>query len=158
MPLPLTSGAGLWGLVQEEEQDDGGYVGMTLQQFTEGREDRRRMLERHGLWDTKKSTPENKKRLSEGLKQHYDAERARYDATPPDVNLAVLHELQRGRKLGARKPAAASGAASANPRGRKRNHDGEGTDMEPIDAHGLKQRSQGTAGGGALGPHRDNHE
>ena len=153
MPLPLTSGAGLWGLVQEEEQDDGGYVGMTLQQFTEGREDRRRMLERHGLWDTKKSTTENKKRLSEGLEQHYDAERARYDATPPDVNLAVLHELQRGRKF-----AEASGAARANPRGTKRNHDGEGRDLEPIDAHGLKQRSQGTAGGVSSGTHRDNHE
>ena len=74
-------------------------------------------------------------------------------ATPPDVNLAVLHELQRGRKS-----AEASGAARANPRGTKRNHDGEGTDLEPIDAHGLKQRSQGTAGGGSSGTHRDNHE
>ena len=111
------------------------------------------MLERHGLWDTKKSTPENKKRLSEGLKQHYDAQRARYDATPSEVNLAVLRQLQRGRK-----PAAAGGAARAQPRGRKRDHDGEGTDLELIDAHGLKQRSQGTAGGGAFGPHRDNHE
>ena len=35
---------------------------------------------------------------------------------------------------------------------------GEGTDLELFDAHVLKQRSQGTAGGGSFGPHRDNHD